>query len=551
VHATHRLFALFALAVLAAVILAVALPARQAAAHPLGNFTINHYTRIDVTAQGIEVFRVLDMAEIPAFQERQQIDADGDGNVSADESAAYARTAASALANGMSLTVAGSEVELAPVNQSVTFPEGQADLRTLRLEVTYAAPLPRDVLASAASVEYEDGNYRDRIGWREVVVRGGPGVELGASADALVDVSNELRSYPEDQLASPLDVRSVSFSISPGQGAPLPAGTNDQADATRGNPDATLGRFSDLIARDDLTFPVVVGALLLAVGFGAIHALSPGHGKTIVAAYLVGSRGTAKHALLLGLTVTLTHTSSVYVLGFVTLYLSQYILPEELYPWLGVASGAIVLAMGAALLLSRVRSSGLAGDAARWLSQHAPRLRRAERALAAETGALSIARTAPTSHQHVRSDAHEHSHSHDAPHDHGLAKHSHRIPGQDGEPVTWRSLVGLGVFGGMIPCPSAIVVMLSAIALHRVGFGLLLIVAFSVGLAGVLTGIGFAIVYARAIGERLPLARRIAVRAQQSGFGAFAIRMFPVAAATAVVAAGAVITLRALAQVSA
>ena len=540
-------------------------PAR-ASAHPLGNFTINHYDRVEVSETGIEVYRVLDMAEIPAFQERQRIDANGDGTVDAAETETWAADTADALRAHMSLTVNGNAASLAPVSHDVTFPDGQGGLSLLRLTVRYTAALPDGWRDSHPNVEFRDDNYPDRIGWREIIVRGAPGVDIiGASVPA-TDVSGELLAYPQNSLSSPLDVRQATFAFQPGAGSTVPASqaATDHARATRGNPDGTLGRFTELVSRKDMSIGFIMLALLAAMGFGAIHALSPGHGKTIVAAYLIGSRGTARHALLLGLTVTATHTSSVYALGFITLYLSEYIVPETLYPWLSIASGGLILLMGLSLLVGRTRSSGAPAAVWRWL-RGANRSTAGPAAFASESGALVMARPAALgarrpgasgSHAHtheehaaaVPANDHVHPHDGDAPHSHGWGPtHSHAIPGQDGEPVTWQRLVGLGIFGGLLPCPSAIVVMLSAIALHRVAFGLLLILFFSFGLAGVLTGIGFALVYSKAIMRRLPFLRRVADRAD-GGVGRMAVRAFPVLSAAAVVAAGLVITMRALSQ---
>jgi ABC-type nickel/cobalt efflux system permease component RcnA len=553
---------------LAAIAVLLAGGAERAEAHPLGNFTINHYTRIDVSEAGIELYRVLDMAEIPALQERQKIDANNDGAVDAAESSAYAASKSGDLLNGMSLVVNGERADLATISSELTFPEGQGGLSLLRLSVVYTADLPDGWRDSAPIVAFADENYEDRIGWREVIVRAGPGVELGASDVPAVDVSAELTSYPQDSLSSPLDVRSANFSFRPGVGAALAQAHPKQTTAVRGNPDGALAGFSDLIAKDELSWGVMAIALAAAVGFGAIHALSPGHGKTVVAAYLIGSRGTAKHALLLGAVVTLTHTSSVYLLGVVTLYLSQYILPEDLYPWLGVASGGLILLMGLSLLAGRLRSSGLLSGGTSWVRSRARMgtARRPALTFASERGAMHVAMSShESSHsrigqhhdehvdqEHADGDAHDHPHVHadeSEAHRHGLGPvHSHTIPGQNGEPVTLRSLVGLGIFGGMIPCPSAIVVMLSAIALHRVAFGLVLIVAFSLGLAGVLVAIGFALVYARAISERLSIVGSVSERLGRGGIGGLAVRAFPIASAAAVSVAGMVILLRALLQ---
>jgi len=562
-------------------ILAVALVAHPspAAAHPLGNFTINHYDRIDVSESGIEVFSVLDMAEIPTFRERQQIDVNGDAVVDGAEAATYATSKAEEVRGNLTLTVNDEKAQLRETAHELTFPPGQGGLSLLRLTATYRATLPDGWRNSPPKVEFADTNYSDRLGWREIVVLPGAGVQLDGSTVPAEDATAELTMYPLNSLSSPLDIRSASFSFEPGAGiapAPVPDRT---VRATRGNPDSTLSRFANLIGKRDLSFGVIVLSLLAAAVFGAFHALSPGHGKTIVGAYLVGSRGTAKHALLLGLVVTATHTSTVYAVGFITLYLERFILPEDLYPWLSVASGALILSMGFALFVARSRSVGLWSNVRRVASSRLATSRSASSRdapqglalafAASESAAKTIQEVRPISmestqdggapatggvgpaaaahHYHEPPDGgDQHAHGGEA-HSHGFGSHTHTLPGTDGEPVSWRSLIGLGIFGGLLPCPTAIVVMLSAISLHRVGFGLVLIVAFSVGLATVLTSIGFALVFARTLPERMPLLRRLGQRANGRVAG-FAITAIPVASALAVVLAGVVVTLRALSQ---
>jgi ABC-type nickel/cobalt efflux system permease component RcnA len=220
-----------------------------------------------------------------------------------------------------------------------------------------------------------------------------------------------------------------------------------------------------------------------------LHALSPGHGKTMVAGYLVGARGTPRHAVILGLTVTATHTIAVFALGLVTLAASQYILPEQLYPWLGVLSGLLVVCIGCSVMRSRFN---------RW------------RALRAQQSG----------------DAHDHSHH-----------HQHAPEG----PITMRSLIGLGVSGGIVPCPSALVVLIAAISQHRVGLGMALILAFSLGLAATLTAVGLAVVWGGRGIRRLGLERRI--------FGGRIAGVLPAASATLIVLAGTLITLKAIPQV--
>jgi ABC-type nickel/cobalt efflux system permease component RcnA len=216
------------------------------------------------------------------------------------------------------------------------------------------------------------------------------------------------------------------------------------------------------LAKREFGFGIIVLALAVVAGLGAAHALEPGHGKTVVAAYLVGSRGTAWHACVLGLVVTISHTAGVFLLGAVTLYASRYIVPERLYPWLGVLSGLLIAALGFTLFLRRYAG-------------------------------------------HVHSHDHDHAHGHPHHHDPNEPHHHHHPHGRDhqhshptpGESVTLSGLVALGVSGGIVPCPAALVVLLSAVSLNRIGFGLVLIVAFSVGLAAVLIAIGLLMVYAR------------------------------------------------------
>jgi ABC-type nickel/cobalt efflux system permease component RcnA len=238
--------------------------------------------------------------------------------------------------------------------------------------------------------------------------------------------------------------------------------------------------------------------LLLGSAFvwGALHALSPGHGKTMVAGYLAGSRGRPKDAALLGLTVTITHTSAVFALGLITLAASAYVLPEDLYPWLGVASGAMVIAIGLWAIWTRLR---------RW------------RAMRAE-------------HDH----GHHHMHAHTG-HSH---THSHAAPGA---PITTRSLIALGVSGGIVPCPSALVVLVAAISQHRLGLGLVLILAFSIGLAATLTAVGLAVLHGGRLIQRLRPERRL--------FGGRVAGVLPALSATLIVVAGSLITLRAIPQI--
>jgi nickel/cobalt transporter (NicO) family protein len=438
-------------ALLTLALLAVASPA--AMAHPLGNFSVNHLTKVKVSPDRVDVLYILDQAEIPTFQERGE----PRSQVLAAKRAEITR--------GLKLRVNGRELALVPASAGeLRHPRGQGGLPTTRLELSLAASVedPR-------RVELSDRTYPDRVGWKAIVAQPGEGTAVRTDAPS-GDPTDGLRRYPDDLLDSPLDRRSASFRVEPGDGSLVaPRSEGERTVTTR---DATGQGFAGLFDDAASGEGVLVLLLLAAFGWGALHALSPGHGKAMVAAYLIGTRGTARHAVGLGVTVTITHTLGVFALGLVTLLLSQYILPEDLYPWLTLVSGLLVVCIGAGVLRSRIRGRGQGG--------------------------------------------HGHSHHHD---------HEHT--------VTRRSLIGMGAAAGLIPCPSALVVLLGAIAQHQVALGMLLIVAFSVGLAATLTGLGLLVVYARRVLPRLRMDGRLAA-------------MLPAASALAIVIVGCVLTAQAV-----
>ena len=431
------------LAVLAVVAAALLAPA-TASAHPLGNFTINRFSRVEVSGHRIYIRYVLDMAEIPTFQA---------GHIDA-------RAYAQRIARNAQLVVDGRAAEIVPLGTALAHPPGAAGLHTTRLEVILAGPTLRD----RASVSYRDNNYKDRIGWKEIVV--GPKTR---------STSDELRAYPKNLLQSPLDITSVRTQLAPTDAPDVPPALSSGKTLQAPDRIADAG-FSSLIGRHHLSALVILASLGAAFFWGMAHALSPGHGKTIVAAYLVGRRGTPWHAAALGVIVTATHTIGVFALGLVTLALSQFIVPEQLYPWLNLVSGVLVIAIGAAVFRSRLR--------------------------------------------HRQGHAHGHHHHHHAD-----------------EALSRRSLVAVGITGGLLPCPSALVVLLAAISLHRVPFGMLLIVAFSAGLALSITGIGLVAVFAKQIFKRASFEGRL-------------IRLLPAASALVILAAGLAMTVRALPKVA-
>ncbi|MDP9470344.1 MAG: high-affinity nickel-transporter [Chloroflexota bacterium] len=513
---------LMALALLAPLVLAGVAPL-PAAAHPLGNFTVNQYSRIEVTEEDLRLVYVLDMAEIPALQELQErVDADGDGAVSDAERDTYLGSKLGEITSALGFSLGEMSLALRPVERELTFPDGQAGLKLLRLRAVFVAPLAGLRQDGTGRLSYRNDFASNRLGWREVVVTHGPGVRLDASDVPETDVSDELRTYPQHLLSSPLNRTAATFSVTlvPGaaaatgfEAAPADGQVATSARATRPDGGSTGGRFAALVTGQELTAVGIAVSLLAALVWGAAHALSPGHGKTVVGAYLVGSRGTTKHALFLGLTVTLTHTAGVLGLGVATLVASRYVVPEQLYPWMSLVSGLLVVAMGLVIFRQRLRGLPAFGHHHHHHHHH----------------------HGPADHTHD----HHHDHHHGHGHSHGSQAHSHLPPGADGSRVTWRGLLALGISGGLLPCPSALVVLLGSIALGRAGFGLLLVLAFSLGLATALTGVGLLFLFAGRLLER---------QAPTVGWPAALLRYAPVAGAGVVTLVGLGIVVRALGE---
>ena len=399
-------------------LLLLALFALNTFAHPLGQYTINHYTRVVTGVDRVQVRYVVDWAELAAFPEIQAADADHDGTLSDAESNAYVQRLVPQLLAGLSLTTSAQRIPLQAVASKLRLLPGTANLPTMRLECDFVGTI---ALGTNTRLRLEDNNHAARQGWREMVVTAASGVAVFDSTAYGNGLTDELKAYPEDLLLAPLSEHVAVWSATTGA---LPAGAKALLTRTGKPVVVQRDRFAELISAQTLTPGFVLLALLLAFVFGGAHALSPGHGKTVVGAYLVGARGTAKHAAFLGLTVTITHTSSVIALGLITLFASQYVVPEKLYPILSLVSGALVVGIGLRLLAQRLRVA-FGGQ--------------------------------PAHHHHHSHDA---GHSHDAEHSHDSDhSHSHLPPDQ----ITWRNLLALGISGGLLPCPSALVLMLSAI----------------------------------------------------------------------------------------
>ena len=478
---------------------------RLAAAHPMGNFSVNHYSKIVLDTDRIRIRYFIDLAEIPTFQEMQQANISAtaiDPNSTAVIS--YIAVRGAELGRGLSLVVDGNPAALHLISSEVIFPPGAGGLPTMKMGFVYEAafaPTPSRMNRQHVTLSYADHNYPGHTGWKEIVALASAGSLLRSSVPA-TDRSGELSNYPTDLLTSPPQDLDASLIVSlptlptssvadaqpalssriakvpaaralpglnpskrevgtaPSQHAtPLFAKTVDTPQPSRtaqttmhlqaNRQQTPRSKFTELIQAQHLSVWFLFTAAVIAIGLGGLHALEPGHGKTIVAAYLVGSRGTARHAVLLGIIVTVSHTAGVFALGAITLYASRYIVPEQLYPWLGVFSGITIAGLGCYMFLRRL--TGTATD-----HSHAP---------GTSQGHLMFWKR-PKNNEAL-----------------GIPVQSNTGLAQS---VGLTQLLALGITGGIVPCPAALIVLLSAFALHRIGLGFFLIVAFSVGLAAVL-----------------------------------------------------------------
>jgi ABC-type nickel/cobalt efflux system permease component RcnA len=508
-------------------------------AHPMGNFSVSHYTGITIERGSLVLRYLIDMAEIPTFQDMQQsgITARSDD----PKLLSYLTAKSSEFAAGLHVTVDGHEVALRPISQNVIFPPGAGGLPTMKFAFLYRARIAESCKLGACQVNYEDSNFPGRAGWKEIVVKTGRDIVIASSTAPDHDRSSQLSNYPTDLVSPPqalqarvtfstavvpLTTSSVSGSatrtssstvraanptgnttvaIMPRSALPASAHSPDQdmVSIAPNQQKTPRSAFTELIARQQMGIGIGLLAALIAAGLGALHALEPGHGKTIVAAYLVGVKGTARHAFLVGIIVTITHTAGVYLLGSITLYAQKYILPEMLYPFLGVLSGILIAGMGFYLFLQRY----VGGDLGHSHTNSAGSRSHA---------GLSYSRvpTAATTNEALLE--------------------GEWIAQKSRSSIPTRQLLVLGITGGIVPCPAALVVLLSALALHRVLLGLFLITAFSSGLALVLIAMGMTAVYAGRVMSRL--------RTE----GPLIQRWLPMTSAAMVTALGCVIAVRGL-----
>lgn len=419
---------------------------QAASAHPLGNFTISHHVGVHIEPDITSVTVVFDFAEIPAFQIRRELTPNT--TLNQDQLAELGRTTCREALPGLRFADGGRQIELSQQIATAEFRPGEGNLDTLLVtcELSFATSTQ---FPSELSVE--DATYPDRIGWREIVVTS-DGIDIVTEA-LVASPTDVLRRYPSDGPVRDDRTATVQLiGVGPGTqaAAPLP-----ESAATLAQP-TLVDRIGSVLQGDRLDSAPLALAAAAALGLGFVHALAPGHGKTLVAAYLVGNRGTWRHALGLGFTVAVSHTVGVAVLGALTLAASAAFEPAAFYPYLALASGLIVLGLGAYLV---------------WKYTN-------------------------------RSDGHHHHN-----HSHPVSKMHHHSR------VTWRGLAALGISGGLVPSASAVVLLLGALALGRPGLGLTLVVLFGTGMATALIAAGLLVVVAERWGSthlgHSPASRRI------------------------------------------
>lgn len=510
---SRRLFASGA-AVLTAACALVLLPSGAASAHPLGNFTVNRYDGLVAAPGQLRVDHVEDLAEIPATQAKPDIEKLG----MADWAAQRCETAA----RDSEVTVDGRTAALTVQNSKARVRPGQAGLDTLRVECELTAPLPE---GSTVALGFHSAGTDSGPGWREITARGDR-MTLTASDVPTKSVSRELTDYPQELLSSPADTTTAELRVRPG-GPALSEGQEDAPAASvlpRGA-DRWTRALDSLVARHDLTFGFAALALFIAIALGALHALAPGHGKTLMAAVATARGGKArlKDVMPLAASVTVTHTLGVVALGLLVTAGSGA--APSVITWLGVASGVLVTGAGLTLVRRALHHRkhaqghghthehhehdhghshdhphphGPEDDGHGHSHDHDP-AEAPERELAL-VSAHSHTASGTSAHDHTPHHTHDHPHKHDHPHPHPRPRSDTLVHTHGGfththsTAPTLRGTILLGFAGGLVPSPSAVVVLVGAMALGQAWFGFLLVVAYGVGLALTLTAAGFAVV---------------------------------------------------------
>jgi nickel/cobalt exporter len=528
-----------ALGVVVGAVLLLLLSAAAASAHPLGNFTVNSFTALRVQPDQILVDHVTDRAEIPT-QQLTFADDPISQSSSATQQQSWSIRDCKRVVENLSLVLDGRKLGLRVDSAALRFPPGAGGLPTSRLTCRLISS--NLTLHKGSTIAYQDHSADGRVGWHEITALGDKAT-LASSDVPATSRSRALTAYPKDLLSSPLAVKAAQLVASPGGAAaadPL-AGTDKPAgkEQSRGV-DGLTKAFTDLVGRHQLSVGIGVLAILLALILGAFHAFAPGHGKTVMAAYLVADRGNLRQVTLIGLAVTAAHTLGVLILGLLLSSFATFA-PEKVYPWLGVASGLLLLSIGISLVRAAWQRRSLwAGPPPASDHDHEDEHERHhEHEHGHEHEPAGHTHHHPNEHRHLHEtpglqtvSLHEHEHEHqhassvavsdhrldvgvgvgvgvavavaaeieligladERPverlvHSHGGRTHSH-APINPDQPIRLRNVISMGLAGGLVPSPSALVVLVGAIALHRAWFGVILVVFYGAGMALTLVGIG-------------------------------------------------------------
>ncbi len=596
-------------------VVGLSLIATPVSAHPLGNFTVNTAATVVVGPTDVVVEYAIDLAEVPTLQ--SSADADDDGRFGNDELSRFAQTRCDDVAGNLDIGIDGVPSTLVTRQASARSTAGSAALPTLRIDCLLEAPSITIAGESIGWVTVDDRHAADNIGWHEIVIAGDTMTVV--TGDALtVSPSDHLTNYPN---GNPLDVTTASAELTPGG----PAFESETSRPAVNSFIPGIDSIADRLIGDggrQLTGWSAAVLLATAALLGALHAFAPGHGKTVMAAYLLGEQGgSVRQALVLGATVTATHTVGVLALGAM-ISLTTLSSPDSIYPWLGIASGLLVAGIGANLLRLAVRNratgglvylghdhgvsghshdhlspdhhahdhdahdhddhdhagvrGGQAGDTERSDETRQPQA--IDRLVLANhdrssSGNLSVATLALARHNdtvirlddashpeatlthpgldHLHHDRLDHDrHDHDHDHDHQHHDHDHGSHGHSHGPVVQRSangrmklgsVVAMGFAGGMVPSPSALIVLLGAVALGRTVFGIGLVTAYGLGMAGTLVGAGLVFVVLRDRSARL-------LNSDPGSRLRNVLRYGPLVTAVAVVVGGILIATRAAVQ---
>ena len=453
----------------------------SAIAHPLGNFTINHLTKLAFSKDRATLHYVLDLAEIPTFSTMREVTPDG--KMTQAQLDSWAASEAKDLAPQLLLTARGTSLPLVIERSSARTRPGAGGLPLLYFTLDAHAALPA-ATGIARAFSFRDATFDGRLGWHDIVVA--PGTEP----------THELLSYPSALIGSPRNLLAIDVSL-PLRGTPLVNAASETDAASGGAPPQSAIRSnqrSDMLARGTSDWTFVLLTFLVAIALGALHALEPGHGKTLLAISLVGARATVKQAAILAGSLTIAHTIGVIALGIAINIFKGYFVPEAIYPWITLLSGLAIAIIGARAIHRQLRSRETVAPAH---GNHSHSHGDHPHSHDDHSHSHGDHPHSHGDHSHSHGDhSHAHPHPHPHPHEHELddLAHArlHAIPGT--APLKFGGTVWAAMSGGIAPCPAALVVLLAAMALNQVTYGIFVIVAFSFGLAATLTGLGIGVV---------------------------------------------------------